>query len=186
VIESNSLPCEKWEDNGLLFPSEIGTPLEERTVLGRSQAVYEANRIPKLRVYDLQVHLRRAFSGAARRRVQYPRVTPMEGGTRISKERKRAEVATALVVGELLSQITPKLGCSRAHVGELAAERETQNLAQRFLSPHHARLAKAVERLDLLELAQGGKRASGAAAGGLPRITVAQLLQLISSEAGAR
>ncbi len=45
---------------------------------------------------------------------------------------------------------------------------------------------KAVERLDLLELAQGGQRESGAAAGGLTLITVAQVLQLISSEAGAR
>ncbi len=127
--------------------------------------------------------------------------------TRIGKERKRADVAKALVAGELPSQIAPKLACT-AYVGELAAKRETQNLAQRFLSPHHARLAKAtelrehgqlgnelndfaqamrgVERLDLLELAQGGKRESGAAAGGLTLITVAQLLQLMSSEAGAR
>ena len=127
---------------------------------------------------------------------------------RIGKERKRADVAKALVAGEVPSQIAPKLGCSRAYFGELAAERETQNLAQRFLSPHHERLAKAielreheqlrdelndfapamkaVERLDLLELAQGGKRESRAAAGGLTLIAVAQLLQLISSEAGAR
>jgi hypothetical protein len=132
----------------------------------------------------------------------------MERGTRISKQRKRTEVATALVDGELPSQVAPKLGCSTAHIGELAAEREAQNLAQRFLSPHHARLAKAtelreheqlrdelndfapamkaVERLDLLDLAQGGQRESGAAAGGLTLITVAQVLQLISSEAGAR
>ena len=132
----------------------------------------------------------------------------MGRGTRIGKERKRAEAAKALVAGELPSQVAPKLGCSTAHVGELAAEREAHNLAQRFLSPHHARLAKAtelrehkqlrdelndfapamrgVERLDLLELAQGGQRESGAAAGGLTLITVAQVLQLISSEAGAR
>ena len=38
---------------------------------------------------------------------------------------------------------------------------------------------KAVERLGLLELTQGGKRESGAAAGGLTPITVAQVLQLI-------
>ncbi len=131
----------------------------------------------------------------------------MGRGTRIGKERKRADVAKALIGGELRPQVAPKLACT-AYVGELAAERETQNLAQRFLSPHHARLAKAaelreheqlrdelndfapamkaVERLDLLELAQGGQRESGAAAGGSTLITVAQVLQLISSEAGAR
>jgi hypothetical protein len=133
----------------------------------------------------------------------------MGRGTRIGKERKRADVAKALVAGELPSRIAPKLGCSTAYVGELATtEREAQNLARRFLSPHHARLAKAtelreheqlrnelkdfaqamrgVERLDPVELAQGGKRENGAAAGGLTPITVAQVLQLISSEAGAR
>ena len=209
MIENRSLACEKWEEDGLLFPSEIGTPVEEHRVLRRFQTVCEANRLLKLRVYDSQAHLRLAFSGAGRRRVQYPRVTPMGRGSRIGKERKRAEVAKALVAGELPSQIAAKLGCSTAYVGELAAERETQNLAQRSLSPHHARLAKAtelrereqlrdelndfapamkgVERLcDLLEQAQGGKRESGAAAGGLTLITVAQVLQLISSEAGAR
>jgi integrase len=54
VIESRSLAGEKWEENGLLFPSEVGTPLEERNVLRRFQAVCEANGLPKLRVYDLR------------------------------------------------------------------------------------------------------------------------------------
>ena len=120
----------------------------------------------------------------------------MGRGTRIGKEQPRVEVAKALVAGELPSQIAPKLGCSTAYVGELAAERETQNVAQRFLSPHHARLAKATElreheqlRDELNDFApamRGGQQESGAAAGGLTLITVAQVLQLTSSEAGAR
>jgi len=69
----------------------------------------------------------------------------MGRGTRVGKERKRVEVAKALVAGELPSKIAPKLGCSVAYVGELAAQPETQNLAERYLSPHRERLAKATE-----------------------------------------
>jgi integrase len=54
VIESRALAGARWEENGLIFPSEVGTPLEERNVLRRFQAICEANELPKLRVYDLR------------------------------------------------------------------------------------------------------------------------------------
>jgi integrase len=54
VIASRALAGDRWQENGLLFPSEIGTPLEERNVLRRFQAICEANQLPRLRVYDLR------------------------------------------------------------------------------------------------------------------------------------
>ena len=41
-------------DNELVFPSEIGTPLDERNVLRRFQAICQSNGLPKLRLYDLR------------------------------------------------------------------------------------------------------------------------------------
>ena len=37
-----------------MFPSEIGTPLEERNVLRRFQKICQENGLPKLRIYDLR------------------------------------------------------------------------------------------------------------------------------------
>ncbi|MGI9074281.1 MAG: site-specific integrase [Bryobacteraceae bacterium] len=54
LMEQRALAGAKWQDNGLVFPSEIGTPLEERNVLRRFQKVCEANNFPRLRVYDLR------------------------------------------------------------------------------------------------------------------------------------
>jgi integrase len=54
LMESRALAGAKWEDNGLVFPSEIGTPLEERNVLRRFQKICASNDLPKLRVYDLR------------------------------------------------------------------------------------------------------------------------------------
>ena len=54
LMESRVLASSGWEDNGLVFPSEVGTPLEERNVLRRFQAICEANEFPKLRIYDLR------------------------------------------------------------------------------------------------------------------------------------
>ena len=54
VIESRALAGKSWKENGLVFPSEVGTPLEERNVLRRFQAVCEANGLPRLRLYDLR------------------------------------------------------------------------------------------------------------------------------------
>jgi len=45
---------ESWQENGLVFPSQAGTPHEERNVLRRFQAICEANGLPKLRLYDLR------------------------------------------------------------------------------------------------------------------------------------
>ena len=45
---------ESWQENGLVFPSHAGTPLEERNVLRRFQVICEANGLPKLRLYDLR------------------------------------------------------------------------------------------------------------------------------------
>ena len=42
------------EEYGLEFPSEIGTPLDERSVLRRYQNICQVNGLPKLRHYDLR------------------------------------------------------------------------------------------------------------------------------------
>lgn len=54
VKEMRLLTGESWQDNGLLFPSQVGTPLEERNVLRRFQTICEANGLPRLRLYDLR------------------------------------------------------------------------------------------------------------------------------------
>jgi integrase len=54
VMESRVLAGANWKENGLIFPSEVGTPLEERNVLRRFQKLCEANGLPKLRLYDLR------------------------------------------------------------------------------------------------------------------------------------
>jgi len=54
VVQSRALAGKNWEENGLVFPSEVGTPLEERNVLRRLQAICEANGLPRLRLYDLR------------------------------------------------------------------------------------------------------------------------------------
>jgi integrase len=54
VMESRALAGKSWKENGLVFPSEVGTPLEERNVLRRFQAVCAANGLPRLRLYDLR------------------------------------------------------------------------------------------------------------------------------------
>ena len=54
VMESRALAGKRWKEYGLAFPSEVGTPLEERNVLRRFQAVCTANGLPKLRLYDLR------------------------------------------------------------------------------------------------------------------------------------
>jgi len=54
LMESRALAGEHWKENGLMFPSEIGTPLEERNVLRRFQKICEDNGLPKLRMYDLR------------------------------------------------------------------------------------------------------------------------------------
>ncbi len=54
LLESRALAGTKWQENGLVFPSEVGTPSEERNVLRRFQTICEANDLPKLRIYDLR------------------------------------------------------------------------------------------------------------------------------------
>ncbi len=54
VKEMQQLAGESWQENGLLFPSEVGTPLEERNVLRRFQSICQANGLTKLRLYDLR------------------------------------------------------------------------------------------------------------------------------------
>jgi integrase len=54
IMENRALAGKSWKEHGLAFPSEIGTPLDERNVLRRFQAVSEANDLPKLRLYDLR------------------------------------------------------------------------------------------------------------------------------------
>jgi integrase len=54
LITARALAADRWQENGLLFPSKIGTPLEERNVLRRFQSICQANELPKLRVYDLR------------------------------------------------------------------------------------------------------------------------------------
>ena len=52
--QSRQLAGERWIEHGLVFPSRIGTPLEERNVLHRFQTVCKDNNLPRLRLYDLR------------------------------------------------------------------------------------------------------------------------------------
>jgi integrase len=54
LAEIRRLAGVQWKENGLVFPSEVGTPLEERNVLRRFQAICHAYQLPKLRIYDLR------------------------------------------------------------------------------------------------------------------------------------
>jgi integrase len=54
VTENRRLAGERWNEVGLVFPSQVGTPLEERNVLRRFQTLCEGNGLPKLRLYDLR------------------------------------------------------------------------------------------------------------------------------------
>lgn len=52
--EMKALAGTRWKENGLLFPSQVGSPADERNVLRRFQKICSANELPKLRVYDLR------------------------------------------------------------------------------------------------------------------------------------
>jgi len=54
VRELRTFAGASWTENDLLFPSQVGTPLEERNVLRRFQAICNANDLPRLRLYDLR------------------------------------------------------------------------------------------------------------------------------------
>lgn len=54
LMAVRALAGTRWQDHGLVFPSEIGTPLEERNVLRRFQKICNDNGLPKLRIYDLR------------------------------------------------------------------------------------------------------------------------------------
>jgi integrase len=54
VTENRRLAGDRWSEAGLVFPSQVGTPLEERNVLRRFQRMCQANGLPKLRLYDLR------------------------------------------------------------------------------------------------------------------------------------
>jgi integrase len=54
VSENRRLAGDRWSEAGLVFPSQVGTPLEERNVLRRFQTMCEDNSLPKLRLYDLR------------------------------------------------------------------------------------------------------------------------------------
>lgn len=54
VNELRRLAGDRWQDHGLVFPSQVGTPLEERNVLRRFQKICESIGLPRLRLYDLR------------------------------------------------------------------------------------------------------------------------------------
>jgi integrase len=54
IVETRRLAGAQWKDSSLVFPSAVGTPLEERNVLRRFQAICKASQLPKLRIYDLR------------------------------------------------------------------------------------------------------------------------------------
>jgi integrase len=54
VQENRALAGDRWTENDLVFPSQVGTVLEERNVLRRFQTICESNGLPKLRLYDLR------------------------------------------------------------------------------------------------------------------------------------
>ncbi|MGI9071202.1 MAG: hypothetical protein ACR2JB_07755 [Bryobacteraceae bacterium] len=52
--ETKALAGARWQENGLMFPSEVGSPADERNVLRRFQKLCSDNELPKLRVYELR------------------------------------------------------------------------------------------------------------------------------------
>jgi integrase len=54
VAQSRQLAGKRWIEHGLVFPSQIGTPLDESNVLRRFQTVCKDNDLPRLRLYDLR------------------------------------------------------------------------------------------------------------------------------------
>jgi integrase len=54
VNELRRFVGDRWQDHGLVFPSQVGTPLEERNVLRRFQKVCESIGLPRLRLYALR------------------------------------------------------------------------------------------------------------------------------------
>jgi integrase len=54
VLENHALAGADWQDHDLVFPSEVGTPLEERNVLRRFQAICGDHGLSRLRLYDLR------------------------------------------------------------------------------------------------------------------------------------
>jgi integrase len=54
VKENRMLAGDRWLEYGLVFPSRVGTALEERNVLRRFQTICEDGGLPKLRLYDLR------------------------------------------------------------------------------------------------------------------------------------
>jgi integrase len=54
IREIKALAGERWRENGLVFPSEVGAPADERDVPRRFQKLCADNELPKLRVYDLR------------------------------------------------------------------------------------------------------------------------------------
>lgn len=45
---------DRWQDYGLVFPLQVGTPLEERNVVRRFQKICKSVSLPRLRLYDLR------------------------------------------------------------------------------------------------------------------------------------
>ena len=54
VHELRRFVGDRWQDQGLVFPSQVGTPLEERNVLRRFQKICQSIGLPHLRLYDLR------------------------------------------------------------------------------------------------------------------------------------
>ncbi len=54
VHENRALAGDRWVENDLVFPSQVGTVLEDRNVLRRFQMICESSGLPKLRLYDLR------------------------------------------------------------------------------------------------------------------------------------
>ncbi|MDQ2987115.1 MAG: tyrosine-type recombinase/integrase [Armatimonadota bacterium] len=45
---------ERWQELGLVFTSEIGTPAEERNIRRSLSTLLQGNNLPSLRFYDLR------------------------------------------------------------------------------------------------------------------------------------
>lgn len=54
VEQLRALAGGSWQEHGLVFPSNVGTPLDERNALRRFQEICGENGLPKLRLYDLR------------------------------------------------------------------------------------------------------------------------------------
>jgi integrase len=53
-LEERQLPDHQWEEHGLIFPSEVGTPINPRNMLRAFKRLLKRAKLPNIRFHDLR------------------------------------------------------------------------------------------------------------------------------------